>query len=568
MTEHIWSTEDLARFVKFDDAEVRFWAVERLVRHYPEECCDLIADLVLDDHEATPGVVARHLGEHGGPRHHGILVRGFRLLRGPTPGHCLRALVRLAYPNAVGLASDALRRGDLNEPALGIIVDALADLGTAEAREQIREFLKRRPELWAEPTALGGVLRTTTGDEFPEVLGELLRVLEWHGAHRAGEAFRTLMTALRVDDAAWCFRTGPSGHLELRKTIKAVESGYDCDILRAMGEATSRSIAQRFRAGHYAEVVRAIGEWTCAAAARVPTDPHCDLPARTAAAARTLASDTALGIAERTGHQFQQWLLGFQLSAAFAVARGFNLELDLRRARGHLDRLLELAEIETAHLLDDLPAAIAAVCRDDPERVRRTQDWCLRMLEAQGPFFPKVVALDLLGELGAVHFLPEILGYLSDENSYVYGAAERALSRMGEAVLAPAAERIERAEVDPEAAHSLLVLFCDLGTQAAFDAVTRHMDWFMDSVGAGETAEWVSVFGVEDLIDPLRDRLDDDPPMVGQALLLLGAIHNVTIPEEGEILEAIEDERARQAADAPDEEGPTGPEQGGGSYVM
>ena len=54
----------------------------------------------------------------------------------------------------------------------------------------------------------------------------------------------------------------------------------------------------------------------------------------------------------------------------------------------------------------------------------------------------------------------------------------------------------------------------------------------------------------------------------GVALLLLGAIHNVTIPEEGEILEAIEDERARQAAEVPGEDGPSGPDQGGGSYVM
>ncbi len=256
MSERIWSAEDLVRFVQSEDAEVRFWAVERLVRHYPDQCCDRIADLVLDDHEATPGVVARHLGEHGGPQHHAVLVRGFRLLRGTTPAHCLRALVRLTYPNAVGLASDALRRGDLNEPVLGMIVEALAELDTPDAREQIREFLKRRPELWAEPAALGGILRTTTGDGLPEVLDELLRVLEWRGAHRAGEAFRTLMSALRVDDAAWCFRTGPSGHLELRKTIKAVESGYDCDILQAMGEptiqpdrpATPRRVLRRGRA--------------------------------------------------------------------------------------------------------------------------------------------------------------------------------------------------------------------------------------------------------------------------------------------------------------------------------
>ena len=41
--------------------------------------------------------------------------------------------------------------------------------------------------------------------------------------------------------------------------------------------------------------------------------------------------------------------------------------------------------------------------------------------------------------------------------------------------------------------------------------------------------------------------LDEDPAMVGQSLLLIGAIHNVSIPEEEEIVRAIEDERARRS---------------------
>ena len=86
------------------------------------------------------------------------------------------------------------------------------------------------------------------------------------------------------------------------------------------------------------------------------------------------------------------------------------------------------------------------------------------MLEAQGPFFPKVVALETLGELRAVHFIPEVMEYLSDENSYVYGAAERALSAMGEAIVPPARAKLEARALDPDAAHSLLVLLCDLGT--------------------------------------------------------------------------------------------------------
>jgi len=112
------------------------------------------------------------------------------------------------------------------------------------------------------------------------------------------------------------------------------------------------------------------------------------------------------------------------------------------------------------------------------------------------------------------------------------------------------------------------VLLCDVGTAAAYDVVLRHLDWFMDTVGPGATAEWVALFGTEELIEPLRDWLEADPAAVGQGVLLLGAIHNVTIPEEDEILRAIEDERARQAESQGDEGPDEGPGQPGGPYLM
>ena len=568
MADLIWSFEELARYTKWEDPEVRYWAIDRLIRHYPDKCCDAIHGFVLDDHDATPTMVARHLGEHGSAKHHNILLRGFRLLRGTTPGFCLEALARLGYPSTVDLAASALQRGDMTEPALGIIVEALAELGSPDARELVREFVAKKVELLADPLALRGVLRVVEAHEIPDVLGRFLTALQWRGAHRAGEGFRSLLEGLEIDDAGWCFRTGPSGRIELRKTIKAVESGYDCDVLAAMGEATIKHIAQRFRAGDLGEIVRSIAEWTRGTAARLPRDPEDDLPERIAAAVGAFTTTAMLDDVERLGHQFQQWVIGFQLSAAFAVARYRNMALALRRARGDLDRLLALAEVETAFVLPDLPLAIAGLCRERDEDARKAQDWCLRMLESQGPFFPKVVALETLGELRAVHFIPEVMEYLSDENSYVYGAAERALSMMGEAVVGPARARIESGGADADAAHSLLVLLCDLGTRSAYEAVTANLSWFMEEIGAGSTSEWVSMFGTEELIDPLRDWLDEDPAMVGQGLLLLGAIHNVRIPEEEEILRAIEDERARHASEPEDDGTPGDPEDQGGNYVM
>ena len=111
-----------------------------------------------------------------------------------------------------------------------------------------------------------------------------------------------------------------------------------------------------------------------------------------------------------------------------------------------------------------------------------------------------------------------------------------------------------------------MMLLCDMGTIAAYDAVSQHLDWFMDLVGPGATAEWVSLFGTEELIDPLRDWLDVDTAGVGQGLLLLGAIHNVPIPEEDEILEAIEDARLRERAQEPEDDGTLGGPDG--NYVM
>jgi hypothetical protein len=144
------------------------------------------------------------------------------------------------------------------------------------------------------------------------------------------------------------------------------------------------------------------------------------------------------------------------------------------------------------------------------------------------------------------------------------------MSRLGEAIIAPAVERIESGELNPDAAHSLMVLLCDMGTFAACEAVSQHLDWFMDLVGPGATAEWVSLFGVEELIEPLRDWLDVDTAAVGQGLLLLGAIHNVSIPEEDEILEAIEDARLQeQTGDAGEDDGTLGgPDGSGGNYLM
>ena len=69
--------------------------------------------------------------------------------------------------------------------------------------------------------------------------------------------------------------------------------------------------------------------------------------------------------------------------------------------------------------------------------------------------------------------------------------------------------------------------------------VTLAVPAFNGLVANSRMASSANDLATTGLIEPLRDWLDVDPASVGQGLLLLGAIHNIAIPEEDEILEAI-----------------------------
>jgi hypothetical protein len=111
--------------------------------------------------------VVRHLGEHGGTNHHAILLRGFKLLRGTVPGFCLQSLARLGYPGPSSSRETVLHRGDLNDSAIAIIVEALADLGTPPARDLVREFVQRRPSCSPSRPRCAACSRSSTPARFP-----------------------------------------------------------------------------------------------------------------------------------------------------------------------------------------------------------------------------------------------------------------------------------------------------------------------------------------------------------------------------------------------------------------
>jgi hypothetical protein len=140
------------------------------------------------------------------------------------------------------------------------------------------------------------------------------------------------------------------------------------------------------------------------------------------------------------------------------------------------------------------------------------------------------------------------------------------VASIGEALIEPARARLEADTVGDEAAHSLLIALCELGTPDALRLVLEHFSAFVEATGAADAARWVSIFGAREAIDPLRKVLPEDMAQVGQSVLLLASIHNLHVPEEAAIRRAI-DEYWKEQPEGSDS-GDAGPDDGSGKYVM
>jgi len=549
MSPRLWSFDDLARFLRYEDPEVRAWAVDRLARHYHDQATDVVAQYLFDDHEVTPELVATHLARHGKPAHIPLLERAVKSLRGLPSARALEALVRLRAPGAIDQVRAASGRKDFDVECWAHVAEALADSPEPPARRELRELLKRRADWFGLPPLFRAALAITGSDDGRTLLQDWVRSLQWRGVSDddTAEAFRILMDHLEIDDCGWCFRTNLAGRIDFARTLKSIESAYDCDVRSALGEAACARIAAALEGGVWDAITATLAR-TIRERAREVRKRGDDLPARIVEVAEFWGNAEARAAVEGLGQPLRDWVVGLLLSALVKMARYRNYALAVEKGEGDIDALLPLLEVETSQLLDTLPAAFKRAIeklQDDPgaeATARRTvEERCLAILAARGPFFPQAMALEILGELRSLSAIDEIIEFLAEENSYLYESAEHALSALGEAVVETARARLDSGRADADTAHSLLIVLAEVGTPEALRVVLDHVDDFVEAAGAADAARWMALFGARELIEPLRRHLSRDVPMVGQALLLLGAIHNVRVPEENAIRQAIDD---------------------------
>jgi HEAT repeat protein len=577
MPGRLWSFNDLARFLRFEDPEVRYWAADRLARHYTQEATDLLAPYLFDDHDLTPELVAAHLGRHGGPAHLSVLARGTRMLRGSSSARALEAMVRLRAPDSLERVHQAFDRRDYDEECWSFILEALAERGDAPARLELQAFLKKRADWVGSPSILSSAMKVTGPGEHRAVLQAWIRSLQWKGAGGGdtGEAFRVLMDHLQIDDAGWCFRTNLSGRIDFERTLKAIESAYNCELRDSLGEETVKAISAALTAGAFDDSAATLSRTILERARATTKAPGDDLIDRIVEVAAFWADPAVVASVEGLGPHLREWVIGFLISAVVKMACYRNFDLEVRRCAGDLDALLPLLEVETSFMLDGLPQAVRKAVEASGESGtaarsaarRGVEDRCLAILASRGPFFPQAMALETLGELRSVGAVNEIMDFLEEENSYLYEAAEHALAKLEDAAIEPARARLEAGSLEDDSGHSLLIILCEIGSPDALKLVLGNVDLFVETAGPGNAARWMSLFGAREFIDPLRHHLAKDTAQVGQAILLLAAIHNVRVPEESSIRGAIDEYWKKHPDEGEDGDEP-GPGDGSDKYLM
>ncbi|MGD8377580.1 MAG: hypothetical protein PVF68_15715 [Acidobacteriota bacterium] len=560
----LWRFEALRQLVRHEDPEVRAWAAGRLMHHYPERCPAVIVSLILDEPAGMAERVAEHLGRHGSAEHFPVLERAVRYAPERVPGACVDALGRLGHPGLEEVAAAGLARRDLGDDGTGLVLAALMrHAEPALGRKVALEVTAKRPAVAAEPAAARELFARLDPGDLPRVLDALLGALAWRGGEGAASVFLAIGEALETEDVGWLLHTNRRNRIDLRRTLKSYDATYDTETRARLGQSWSARLRAAFADGSLPAVAGVVLDYARGVAPKHGGGGDA-LPERILAVVEALNRPRTLEDVERIGPTAAEAAVVGFLSLALKLADYRSLRAEVAACRGDLRKLMRLAEVESSCLLEVLPQALEDAVADEEDREEALR-FVAQMLGRRGPWYGKLIALDLVGRVQGVEEAHDVIRCLEDDNHYVLEAAGHALENLGPDGVAPLQAAYEDGRLDAESLEWLIAAICQGGSAEALSFILYHLDELVVELEAGFVCEWAALLGAEELIPRFRALLDADLVRVGHALLLVSAIHNRHVPEEERILQAIDHSQS-------EEPGPEGMEggagQGGGSYLM
>ena len=177
MTELRWSFEQVATFIHHPEYVVRQWALDRLIKRYPERSGDLIASMLADTHSYIVMNAAAFIGATGDRERYGSRVLD-QLARADrsTFEFCAQAAGRLGVIEALPLLIERLQSAAIrnNPSAFGRVIEAISRLGGEKARFALWSLLERTPPA---DYAIGDIAQAVLQAALPD---DIDRFVHWY----------------------------------------------------------------------------------------------------------------------------------------------------------------------------------------------------------------------------------------------------------------------------------------------------------------------------------------------------------------------------------------------------
>lgn len=174
MEQLLWTFEEIKAFTTHRDVAVRRWAVERLIKLFPDQAADVLVTMVDDDNSFIRGLALDFLAETADTEKYGpILLEHLQKAQGEQFGRLVHTLAKLEYRPALPVLLTFMK----DRPSIDTLddgwwlVEALGEFGGDEARQVLWQLLEQ-----AESTdtivvpAMGALLNAAQPEDIPRLV--------------------------------------------------------------------------------------------------------------------------------------------------------------------------------------------------------------------------------------------------------------------------------------------------------------------------------------------------------------------------------------------------------------
>ncbi|MBI1881169.1 MAG: hypothetical protein HYR94_23565 [Chloroflexi bacterium] len=219
MEQLLWNFEDVKRFTSHSDAPLRSWAVDRLIKLFPDQAGEVLVTMLDDQGRFIANKTLGFLAKTGEPEKYGpILLEHLQRAAGEHFGRLAMTLAGLGYRPALPVILAYLHQDDqrLDFSEFLSLTHALGEFGGDEARQMLWALLEQaRGPTEAVSPLMNALLQTAQPEDIPRLIRHYRTLPFDDGWHSPLSAFAATVEAARlVEEIRHEVKNGLSAMLE------------------------------------------------------------------------------------------------------------------------------------------------------------------------------------------------------------------------------------------------------------------------------------------------------------------------------------------------------------------